>query len=198
MNTWNEIRELYAQGGITQSQLAEKFGVPLGSLRRRAAAEGWTVMRAERSRGSLENDITARQTRMARQLAITDKMLDIISTAMENPDEFYYHIEFGKTSGGSEFVIQRLDALNDERIGRLVKSVGEIFELQRIALGIHDYRDEVAARKVDQDGEIAGRKLELEMIKLENAGGCEEEDTADGFLEALGISGGGGDSDRSA
>ncbi|MBQ4313315.1 MAG: hypothetical protein IJC18_03795 [Clostridia bacterium] len=186
MDIWSEIREQYARGGITQHELAEKYDVPLGSLRRRAAKEGWSRLREQRRSSTTTSDSSAKHTRISMQLAVTDRLLEIIAGALEKEDELYYHVAFAKSSDGSEFVAQRLPMLNDERLGRIVKALSDIFTLQRMVLGIHDYKDELSALKIEKDSHLASRKLELELLKIENSQGAP--DTApDGFLAALGL-----------
>ena len=180
---WGEIRERYAQGGITQKELAEQFEVPLGTLRKKAAQEHWSQTRRSRSEGTGQCDDTAREVRLQKQLAVTDRLLALIGAALENDDELYYHTEFAKSTGGSEFVCQRLDVIDDERLLRFVKAVGDICTLQRMLLGLHDYRDELTALKLEQDGRIASRKLDIEMLKLD--GGDDDGDSAEGFIASL-------------
>lgn len=213
---WNELREEYIRGGITQGELAERYGIPAGSLRRRAAAEGWRTMRKSRESGTQE-DPAAVSARVARHLALTDRMLEIISRALEDEDELYRHVEFAKSTSGSEYYCQKLQSINEERAARIVKLMGDIFEQQRIILGIHEYKDELTAAKLAQDerlnanklaqderltmskleyqtnlaerqNSIAERKLELELFKLEGGAGTPDP-AADGFLAALGMTG---------
>jgi len=203
MDIWCEARERYVRGGITQHELARVYSLPLGTLRKKASAEGWAALRAARSSGEMTWDCSAKNTRVSRQLELTDRMLDIIEKALCDKDELYGWIEFWKTTSTGEFVSERMGYLNDERFGRLVKTAAEVFELQRTVLGIHDYRDEISARKLETDAdiarsrleqqaELAGRKLELELLKMENA--QESSVDSDDFLAALGM--GGGDEDE--
>lgn len=196
MVNWKEIREEYIRGGISQGALADKYGVPAGSLRRRAAAEGWRDMRKARERG-ISEDPAAIDARVARHLALTDRMLELIAKALEDEDELYRHVEFAKSTSGSEFFCERLLSLNEERAARMVRLMGELFEQQRMILGIHEYKDELTAAKLEQDerltmsklsqqSALAERKLELELFKLEGSTG-EPDPTADGFLAALGL-----------
>jgi|GEM_PF-1946761 len=170
MINWNELREEYIRGGITQGALAERYGIPVGSLRRRAAAEGWCAMRRSRQSGSQE-DSAAVSARIARQLALTDRMLELIGRALEDDDELYRHVAFAKYTSGSEHLCDRLPAIDEERTARLVKLMGELFEQQRIILGIHEYKDELAAARLEQDERLAMSRLEqderLAMSKLE-------------------------------
>ena len=202
---WNELREEYIRGGITQGALAERYGIPAGSLRRRAAAEGWRAMRKSRESGQQE-DPAAVSARTARQLALTDRMLEILTNALEDDDELYRHVEFSKSTSGGEFYCERLQAIDEERAARIVRLMGELFEQQRIILGVHEYKDELTAAKLAQDerfnfskleyqtalaerqNSIAERKLELELFKLEGGAGTPDP-AADGFLAALGLTG---------
>lgn len=190
---WNEIRECYAGGGITQRELSERYGVPIGTLRKKAAQEHWAHMRKLRSAGA-QDDPSARGVRLGRQLAITDRLLEVILAAVSSDDELFCHVEFSKGAGGSEFVCQRMSVLDEERLGRIVKAVSDICELQRVLLGIHDYRDELtarkleqegtlASRKLEQDGYIAGRKLDIELLKLESSDDGEQ--SPEDFIAAL-------------
>lgn len=195
MTDWNEIREEYILGGVTQKALADRHGISVASLRRRAAEEGWTGKRATLSAGRTDAQAAA-DVRRTRQLALTDRLLAAVSRALEDEDELYRHVEFAKSTSGSEFICERLQALDEERLARYVRLTTELFEQQRIILGIHDYRDELSAAKLEQDErltldklerqtELANRKLELELIKLEGASGTQ--DDSDGFLAALGL-----------
>ncbi len=202
---WNELREEYIRGGITQGELADRYGIPAGSLRRRAAAEGWRAMRKSRESG-LQEDPAAVSARVSRHLALTDRMLDLLTRALEDDDELYRHVEFAKYSSAGEFFCERLSAFAEERAARIVRLMGELFEQQRIILGIHEYKDELAAAKLAQDerlstskleyqtalaerqNSIAERKLELELFKLEGGTGAADPE-ADGFLAALGLTG---------
>lgn len=190
MENWNEIREEYARGGVTHRELAEKFGVPVGSLRRRAAQEGWSAMRSAKAFGGTGN-ASCISLRLKRQLDLSDRLVDVISKALDDPDELFRHVAFAKSGDG--FVCETERALNEERLVRLVKALGELFEIQRVILGVHEYKDELSAAKLEQDerltisklekqSELALRKLEIELLKLE--GDCSAPDD-DNFFAAF-------------
>lgn len=42
---WRKIKAEYVAGGISQRQIAKKYGVPFGTLQRRARVEQWTTKR---------------------------------------------------------------------------------------------------------------------------------------------------------
>lgn len=186
MDIWQQIREQYARGGITHRELAEQYNVPINTLRRRAAEEKWSELKKKHCtvcRSGSEEDMPAARLRLEKQLAVTDRMLDVFISALENDAEFYTYIELQKVSGGAEYVEQKMGVINVDRASKLIKAVGDIFELQRAALGLHDYKDELSARKIEQDGDIAHRKLELERLKLDGLLDTGVPD--DGFLAAL-------------
>ena len=45
MADWHAIRAEYVAGGISQRQLAEKYGLPYSSLQKRCVRENWTAGR---------------------------------------------------------------------------------------------------------------------------------------------------------
>ena len=183
MEIWQELREQYARGGVTHKELSERYGVPLSALRLRAAEEKWRELRKQHGAAGTGEEMPAARLRLEKQLAVTDRMLDVFMRALERDAEFYTYIELQKVSGGAEYVSSQMEIINIDRAAKLIKAVGDIFELQRAALGLHEYKDELSARKIEQDGDIAHRKLELERLKLE--GSCDAGMIDDGFLEAL-------------
>ncbi len=199
MDIWREARDCYTKGGITQKELAEKFGLSVSSLRKRAAAEKWSELKRAQTEAGFRVDAPVRGMRVSRQLRMTDRMLDIVENALNSEDELFGWVEFWKSTAGGEFACERLRFLNDERFGRLIRTAADIFELQRTVLEIHEYKDEVSAQKYKNDAqlaqsklkqqtELAERRLELELLKLERNQdtGCEP----DGFLSALGLADG--------
>ncbi len=44
---WEKLKAEYLQGGISYRQLSAKYGVPFGTLRKKAKADGWAQSRAQ-------------------------------------------------------------------------------------------------------------------------------------------------------
>lgn len=42
---WKKIKAEYIKGGISQQKLADKYGIPYGTLHRRVLLEGWSEKR---------------------------------------------------------------------------------------------------------------------------------------------------------
>ena len=51
---WRKIKAEYIAGGISQRALAEKYGVPFGTLQRRTRKEQWTVKRKAAEEKAIE------------------------------------------------------------------------------------------------------------------------------------------------
>ena len=168
MENWSRIKNAYLTGEGSLGQLAERFGLSYETVRRRAAREKWKEQR------SSTNDP---RITLERQMNITSRLLDIVSSALDDPDELYIWVEPVKSANGG-YSCERLRALNEARLGRLVKTLADIFEMQYAALQIPRYKER-------HDAENAARKLELELLKLENSM-SQDVICDDGFLDALG------------
>lgn len=59
---WSKIRAEWVKGGITQKELAEKYGVNLKTLQNRAYKEGWKKQKGK-IREKTEEQVTARVVR---------------------------------------------------------------------------------------------------------------------------------------
>lgn len=206
MDTWSKAKECYINGGVTQRELSQMYELPLGAIRKRATQENWVKQRSERQKGKKEGGKSSADVRAERQLALTDRLMDILEAFFGNDDELFSWIEVRKTSGESCFVTERLQLLNDARVARMVKLAEEVIDIQRRVMGLPDYRDELSARKLQSDSsfanrklrqqtELASRKLEIELLKLEGAQGAAAA-AGDNFLEALGFEEGDSDGEE--
>ncbi|MBE6765571.1 MAG: hypothetical protein E7546_06840 [Ruminococcaceae bacterium] len=165
-------------GGVTHAMLAQEFGVPVATIRRRAAQEGWKKQRKQKT-GETDTE-SQKKTHISRQLEITDRLLDIIAQALENPDELFGYVECQKVGGEVEFAYEKIPYINDARLARLVKAVSDIFELQRLALCIPEFKEQ-------HDAQFAERKLDLELLKIEKSAKNMSLCADDGFIAALGL-----------
>ena len=88
---WNAIKTEYITDESTSyRKLAEKYGVPLGTIFKRAKRENWIGLRQQsqdkmvaKTVAKIENAQVGRLTRIH---AITDKALDKLEYALENVD----------------------------------------------------------------------------------------------------------------
>ena len=90
MADWKKIKAEYIRGGISYPKLAEKYGVPLGTMKRRAGKEKWTTMR-DRSNAKasliMEESIASENAKKALKInLVADKLLDKIIFALDQSD----------------------------------------------------------------------------------------------------------------
>lgn len=71
---WKRIKAEYIAGGTSYRKLAEKYGVPFGTLRRVAEREGWTQKRAQVAHKA---DTKMVETISDKQAARADKIVDV-------------------------------------------------------------------------------------------------------------------------
>lgn len=105
MADWNEIKADFLATGLSYPQLAQKYGVSISTLKKRAAREKWTgkkdnvdLLVLQEPGGEMEPDgtveplptvdeiVEGKRDRLAKFLQITDAMMDRIQEAIQSPD----------------------------------------------------------------------------------------------------------------
>jgi transposase-like protein len=86
MADWKKIKAEYLKGGTSYRKLAEKHGVPFGTVRKVAAKEDWAQLRAqvdtETDTKIAKAEVNRRVSRYERMTAVTDKLLDLVEKAI--------------------------------------------------------------------------------------------------------------------
>ena len=125
-----------------------------------------------------------------RHFELAEKIIGIVENSLEDELEPYRYVETLKDGTSTVLDCSTLGALNETRMGRIVKLLADLFDIQREALGIpcvkEKYDSGNARKKLAQELHIADRKLELELMKLEREYAMSETSEDDGFLKALG------------
>ncbi|MEG0270562.1 MAG: hypothetical protein RR653_12235 [Clostridia bacterium] len=91
MADWLKIKAEYISGCGSMRELAQKHGMSLSAIKRRSAAEGWTANRTETApivrqktvQRIIEKTVEQEATRIARLLAIGDKLSGKLDRAVE-------------------------------------------------------------------------------------------------------------------
>jgi phage terminase small subunit len=184
--SWAEIENEYVtdirRKPCTLKELAEKYGIPLQTVKEYAARNQWTEKRsrhlthviqktAEKTAELVSADI-ARVT--ARHLRLSDKLLAVIEEALQDEKQFYQYVEKIRTGyGPGEFdervQVEVLDSLNESKLLNTVAALEKLQKMQRQTLGILDEKD----------------RRKFEMDQRRHFGDDEDEHGDDGFLEAL-------------
>ena len=90
---WTKIRAEWLKGGITQKQLAEKYGVSLKTIQNRASKEGWKKAKGK-IREKTEEKVSARIVRarvthleklIEANEALLDGLVDLAKKIQKNP-----------------------------------------------------------------------------------------------------------------
>ena len=86
MVEWKKIKAEYLKGGTSYRKLAEKHGVPFGTLRKVAAKEEWAQLRAqvdtEADTKIAKAEVDRRVSRYERMTTVTDKLLELVEKAI--------------------------------------------------------------------------------------------------------------------
>lgn len=120
------------------------------------------------------------------QLALTDSLLGIVEKAVGDEREIYRYIVSTKSSGAAGTVCTELDAVNEERLLKLVKVLSELIGIQHDILAVPLFKETADAEnsraKLESDRDIALRKIELELMKVD---GSESNAIPEQLLDAL-------------
>lgn len=127
----------------------------------------------------------------ARHYAVAESIISIVERALEDELEPYRYVETLKDGTATVLDCSALGALNEVRLGRIVKLLADLFDIQRTALGIPCVKEKNdrlnANKKLAQELHIADRKFELDLMRLEREYAVQEAQQADDdFLRALG------------
>lgn len=167
----------------TLKSLAEKYRIPIQTVKEYAARNGWTEKRAnhrttvlqktsEKTAELISNDI-AKAT--ARHFSASNKLLAVIEDALGDEQQFYKYVEklrsgFGPGEFEETIEVEVLDSLNEAKLLNTVSALEKVQKMQRQLIGILDEKDR--------------RRLEMDQRRLFGESEDEQEED-DGFMEAL-------------
>lgn len=84
---WNKIKAEYVAGGTSYRKLADKYGVSLRNLQRKAAKESWVDLRqqtVDKAAAKIIESVSSQQARRYQRLQdVTDKLLDKLEGIVE-------------------------------------------------------------------------------------------------------------------
>lgn len=85
---WNQIKAEYVAGGTSYRKLADKYGVSLRNLQRKAAKESWVDLRqqtVDKAAAKIIESVSSQQARRYQRLQdVTDKLLDKLEGIVES------------------------------------------------------------------------------------------------------------------
>jgi hypothetical protein len=146
---WKQIKTEYITDESTSyRKLAEKYGIPLGTLYKRAKKENWVGLRKQ----SVDNTVAetvkkienAQVSRLTRIHAITDKALDKLEYALEN-----------------------IDPLDTAGYRQIIASIKDIKEIQMLKSASDLREQEARIRNLERQAESDDRNLNEVTVTIE-------------------------------
>jgi len=174
---WATIKAEYISGNISLRDLAAKHGIPFSTIRDRALKEGWA-----KERESIRNKLLTRTVQkttdriatsisksLAKEYEIADKLANVLSRALEDPDQFNRHLVVKKVKMGNceKQCVEELqfDKVDMRAVAEAAKSLQVVEAVKRSIAGILT--------------EAQKERLRLEREKLEIEKARAEKDTVD-------------------
>ena len=136
-NRWQKIKSEYLAGGTSYRKLAEKYGVPFGTLRRVAEREEWTQKRtqvAHKADTKIIDSVSQKEAKKATDITdVADKLLGKIVEMLD-----------GDIPCNSQSIKSLTSALKDLKDIKGIKSEADMREQEaRIAKLQKEAEDEV-------------------------------------------------------
>lgn len=145
-----------------------------------------SVIFKERSKTELWR-VKEQRRHLKRQLAAADKLLGVIENALCDERELFRYVTVTKSGGTSETVCEEKQAVNEERLSKIVKALSELVEIQHEILAVPLFKEagdyENTKTKLENDRDISLRKIEIELLKVD---GGESQAVPEELLAALG------------
>ncbi len=188
MPDWNAIRAEYITTNISYRKLAEKAGVPFRTLADHARKESWAQGR-EKHRNSVVNKTVqkvAKKTagdnakKLLKLMEATDKIGEVLTDALDDPEQFKRHIITTGLGKGVTIVECRVEDKYDSKAIRdftatlkdLAHTMRDLYELpgikEKTAMDIAAERLALEREKVNADSE--GAKDITVMLKGDTKG----------------------------
>lgn len=176
---WKKIKAEYIKGGISQQKLADKYGIGVSTLKRRAKVEGWTNARTEcdtKTGLKMIQKISDQQSDIMAQMAVLHDRAGLAAFK-----KLLKQFEDFPDSGATTKIIRQSVKVQEIDMG----DGKDPIKMPLKTLLASDLSETVknfsALSKVF--GLDAASKLAAQKIRLEN--GFDQPDSDGGFIEAL-------------
>ena len=130
---WNKIEAEYIGTSISQKNLSEKYGVPLRTIQDKSRKNNWSEKR-KNFRGKVVAKSVQKMEknsveRVSTILRASDKLIETISQALEDPDMFYRILKENKSTG--RMTAKKTKVLNTKRVKEIaeaLKQIGDVYK----------------------------------------------------------------------
>ena len=176
---WKKIKAEYIKGGISYPKLAEKYGIPYGTLCKRAAAEKWSEARKDcgkKTVAKLADKISDQQAEIMAQMAVLHDRAGLAAFK-----KLLKQFEDFPDSGATTKIIRQSVKVQEIDMGDGKDPIKMPLRTMLASDLSETVKNFTAMSKVF--GFDAASKLAAQKIRLEN--GFDQPDSDGGFIEAL-------------
>lgn len=179
---WKAVRTEYVTTDISQRKLAEKHGIPYGTLKRRCADEKWVNARETYDRKvvakTIEKTSDREANKLAKLIATTDKAIDVVAKAFEDENQFNRYLvetteeysvpEFCEEADGDSHVISMRRWTEEQQFAKVdtkaLKDLTTVLkDLTTLVRNLHGIPTQAEA----ESQRIAAERLKLEQHKAD-------------------------------
>jgi monoamine oxidase len=186
---WNAIKTEYITDESTSyRKLAEKYGVPLGTLYKRAKKENWVSLRKQSGDRRVAKTVSAIERKHAQKLSriqdITDRLLDRIERAVEELDTQLYkavvktkEIEYNnferpdkptkEVIHEEERVLEVKTIVDRTGLKDIAAALKSIKEVQMLKTDLDLREQEARIRNLERQAESGDRNLNAVTVTIE-------------------------------
>ncbi len=164
---WSAIKTEYVTTDISQSKLAEKYGVRRATLCKHCNDEGWVKQReqyrTDACTKAYKKTVNSEADRLAKLINATRKMVDVAMGALDDEQQFNRYIVTENVGGGATQTEERIFTKVDTKaLKELTSVIKDLTGLMREFYNIPTPAQAEAQR-------IAAERFALEKHKAEEA-----------------------------
>ena len=186
---WKQIKTEYITDESTSyRKLAEKYGIPLGTLYKRAKKENWVSLRKQSGDRRVAKTLSAFEKKQAQKLSriqdITDKLLDKIERAVDELDVQLYksvvktkEIEYDnierpdkptkETIHEEERVLEVKTIVDRTGLKDIAAALRSIKEVQMLRTDLDLREQEARIRNLEKQAESDDRNINAVTVTIE-------------------------------
>lgn len=177
---WLAIKTEYITTDISQRKLAKKYGLSVSTIARKSTDEGWVEQREQHKSKVLskttEKIANKEANKLAKLAAATDKAIDVVVKAFEDPDQFNRYIvetmeeyadpEIIEEADGDTHAIGMRKWSHEERFAKVdTKALKDLTTVLKDLTGLMRNLYGIPTQAEAEAQRIAAERLKLEQMK---------------------------------
>lgn len=181
---WLAIKTEYITTDISQRKLAKKYGLAVSTIARKSTDEGWVEQREQHKSNVLskttEKIANKEANKLARLAAATDKAIDVVVKAFDDPDQFNrYIVESMEEYAEPETIIDDDDVIHSVGMRKYshektfakvdTKALKDLTTVLKDLTGLMRNLYGIPTQAEAESQRIAAERLKLEQQKVASA-----------------------------